>query len=155
MDLPRGRTHTHTRKKLNISMSIISTFLTVPGQTSPRFHVEAWLPFRNCEMEYWPWKKRTQTEREPSFWSFVLRTLEEHNHVTSDWILEHVHSTLCLILNLICRWKKLLILRFNRLWIASYCVYKSIATMDKRTVWLKTVKVLLFIFPDVGRWNQK
>ena len=34
-------------------MSIISTSLTVPGQPSPRFHVEAWLPFSNCEMDYW------------------------------------------------------------------------------------------------------
>ena len=25
----------------------------MPGQPSPRFHVEAWLPFRNCEMVYW------------------------------------------------------------------------------------------------------
>ena len=39
------------RKKL-ISMSIISTSLTVPGYLSPRFHVEAWLPFGNCEMDY-------------------------------------------------------------------------------------------------------
>ena len=31
---------------------IISTLLTVPGQPSPRFHVQAWLPFRNCEMDY-------------------------------------------------------------------------------------------------------
>ena len=38
-------------KKL-ISMSIISTFFVVPGQPSPRFHVEAWLPFRNSEMDY-------------------------------------------------------------------------------------------------------
>ena len=28
-------------------MSIISTSLTVPGQPSPRFHVEAWLFFSN------------------------------------------------------------------------------------------------------------
>ena len=40
------------RKKL-ISMSIISTSLTVPGKPSPRFHVEAWLPFRNREMDYY------------------------------------------------------------------------------------------------------
>ena len=33
-------------------MIIISTFLTVPTQPSPRFHVEAWLPFRNREMDY-------------------------------------------------------------------------------------------------------
>ena len=33
-------------------MSIISTSLTVPGQPSPRFHVEAWLPFRNHEVDY-------------------------------------------------------------------------------------------------------
>ena len=33
-------------------MSIISTSLTVLGQPSPQFHVEAWLPFRNCEMDY-------------------------------------------------------------------------------------------------------
>ena len=39
------------RKKL-ISMSIICTSLTVRTQTSPRFHVEAWLPFRNCERDY-------------------------------------------------------------------------------------------------------
>ena len=39
-----------TRRKL-ISISSISTSLTVPGQPSPRFHVEAWLPFRNREME--------------------------------------------------------------------------------------------------------
>ena len=33
-------------------MIIISTSLTVRGQPLPRFHVEAWLPFRNCEMAY-------------------------------------------------------------------------------------------------------
>ena len=33
-------------------MIIISTSLTVPTQPSPRFHLEAWLPFRNCEMDY-------------------------------------------------------------------------------------------------------
>ena len=35
-----------------ILMIIIFTSLTVPGQPSPRFHVEAWLPFGNCEMDY-------------------------------------------------------------------------------------------------------
>ena len=34
-------------------MIIISTSLTVPGQHSPQFHVEAWLPFRNREMDYY------------------------------------------------------------------------------------------------------
>ena len=33
-------------------MIIISTSLTVPTQPSPRFHVEACLPFRNCEKDY-------------------------------------------------------------------------------------------------------
>ena len=33
-------------------MSIISTFLTVRGQPSPWFHVEACLPFMNREMDY-------------------------------------------------------------------------------------------------------
>ena len=33
-------------------MIIISTSLTVPTQPSPRFHVEACLPFRNREMDY-------------------------------------------------------------------------------------------------------
>ena len=33
-------------------MSIICTSLTVRTQPSPRFHVEAWLPLRNCEMDY-------------------------------------------------------------------------------------------------------
>ena len=33
-------------------MIIISTSLTVPTQPSPRFHTEAWLPFRNREMDY-------------------------------------------------------------------------------------------------------
>ena len=33
-------------------MIIVSTSLTVPTQPSPRFHVEAWLPFRNCEKDY-------------------------------------------------------------------------------------------------------
>ena len=33
--------------------TIISTSLTAPGQPSPRFHVKAWLPFRNCEMNHW------------------------------------------------------------------------------------------------------
>ena len=33
-------------------MIIISTSPTVPGQFSPRFHVEAWLHFRNREMDY-------------------------------------------------------------------------------------------------------
>ena len=47
-------------------MMIISASLTVPGQLSPRFHVEAWLHFRNREMDYYsclpecgkygPWK---------------------------------------------------------------------------------------------------
>ena len=30
-----------------------STSLTVRAQLLPRFNVEAWLPFRNCEMNYW------------------------------------------------------------------------------------------------------
>ena len=33
-------------------MIIISTSLTVPAQPSPQFHGEAWLPFRNREMDY-------------------------------------------------------------------------------------------------------
>ena len=43
-------------RKIVISVSIISTSLTVRTQPSPRFHVKAWLPFRNCEMDYWPEK---------------------------------------------------------------------------------------------------
>ena len=39
-------------KKL-IGMVIMPTSLTVPGLPSPRFHVEAWLPFRNREMDYY------------------------------------------------------------------------------------------------------
>ena len=35
-----------------ISTSVIFTSLTVRGQPSPGFHVEAWLAFRNCEMDY-------------------------------------------------------------------------------------------------------
>ena len=35
-------------------MIIVSTSLTVPTQPSPRYHVEAWLPFRNREMDYCP-----------------------------------------------------------------------------------------------------
>ena len=35
-------------------MIINSTSLTVSTQPSPRFHVEAWLPFRNREMDYKP-----------------------------------------------------------------------------------------------------
>ena len=31
-------------------MIVISTSLTMRGKPSPRFHVKAWLPFRNCEM---------------------------------------------------------------------------------------------------------
>ena len=38
-------------KKKLISMSIISTSLTVRAQPSPRFHVGAWLPFRNRETD--------------------------------------------------------------------------------------------------------
>ena len=33
-------------------MIIISSSLTVPTQPSPWFHLEAWLPFRNREMDY-------------------------------------------------------------------------------------------------------
>ena len=33
-------------------MSIFSTSLTVRAQPSPQFHVEAWLPFRNHEIDY-------------------------------------------------------------------------------------------------------
>ena len=40
------------RKKL-ISLSVICAPLTVRTQPLPRFHVEAWLPFRNCEMDYY------------------------------------------------------------------------------------------------------
>ena len=36
-------------------MIIISTSLSVPTQPSPRFHVEAWLRFRNCEKDYSPY----------------------------------------------------------------------------------------------------
>ena len=46
---------TRNRGEKTISMSTISTSLTVPGKPSSRFHVEAWLPFRNCEIDYyWP-----------------------------------------------------------------------------------------------------
>ena len=38
---------------ISFLMIVISTFVTVPGQKLPRFHVEAWLPYRNCEMDYW------------------------------------------------------------------------------------------------------
>ena len=33
-------------------MIIILTSLTVSGQPPPRFHVEAWLPLRNREMDF-------------------------------------------------------------------------------------------------------
>ena len=33
-------------------MIIISSSLAVPTQPSPRFHLEAWLPFMNREMDY-------------------------------------------------------------------------------------------------------
>ena len=33
-------------------MIVIFTSLAVQGHPSPWFHVEAWLPFRNCEMDY-------------------------------------------------------------------------------------------------------
>ena len=33
-------------------MIIISTSLAMRGQPSPRFHVEAWLPFRKYEKDY-------------------------------------------------------------------------------------------------------
>ena len=39
-------------RKILISMSVICTSLTVRAQPSPRFHVEAWLPFRNFEVDY-------------------------------------------------------------------------------------------------------
>ena len=32
-------------------MIIIPTSQTAPGQPLPQFLVEAWLPFRNCEMD--------------------------------------------------------------------------------------------------------
>ena len=41
-------------------MIIISTSLTVPAQPSRRFHVEAWLPFRNCEMDYFTRGKKRE-----------------------------------------------------------------------------------------------
>ena len=48
-------------------MIIISTSLTVPTQPSPRFHVEAWLPFRNREMDYFGARK---TGRDDSYCSY-------------------------------------------------------------------------------------
>ena len=39
-------------------MIIISNSLTVSGQPLPQFHVEAWLPFRNCEMDYYRVSKK-------------------------------------------------------------------------------------------------
>ena len=47
----KSRRRLSWHKKL-ISMFIICTSLTVRTQPSPRFHAEAWLPFRNCEMDY-------------------------------------------------------------------------------------------------------
>ena len=47
----------------------IFTSLTVPTQPSPRFHVDAWLPFRNCENDYWHHSTfcPTKTENEKHF----------------------------------------------------------------------------------------
>ena len=45
-----------------VLMIIISNSLTVPTQPSPWFHVEAWLPFRNCEKDYCD--SNPQTSRE-------------------------------------------------------------------------------------------
>ena len=39
---------------------IIAISLTVRGQPSPRFHVEAWLPFRNCEIDYYATDKKVK-----------------------------------------------------------------------------------------------
>ena len=46
-------------------MIIISTSLTVPDQPSPRFNVEAWLPFRSCEIDYWHEPDHDISERFP------------------------------------------------------------------------------------------
>ena len=35
-----------------IRKKLVPTSPSFPGQPSPRFHVEAWLPFRNREMDY-------------------------------------------------------------------------------------------------------
>ena len=52
-------------------MIFISTSLTVSGHHKPRFHVEAWLPFRNCEMVY-----------------YTAVSQNEHNVFTSKRILK-------------------------------------------------------------------
>ena len=54
-------------------MIIISTSLTVPTQPSPRFHIEAWLPFRNREMDYSGFVVVTEEE--------ILRMLSFHECV--------------------------------------------------------------------------
>ena len=48
-----------------ISMSIICASLSVRSQPSLRFHVEAWLPFRNCEMDYQYVKRGNSKYAEP------------------------------------------------------------------------------------------
>ena len=47
------------RKKPITVVRLNSTFLTVDGQPSPWFHVKAWLPFRNGEMDYFFNKVKT------------------------------------------------------------------------------------------------
>ena len=39
-------------------MIIVFTSLTERRQPSPRFHIEAWLPFRSSEMDYLSWRSR-------------------------------------------------------------------------------------------------
>ena len=64
-------------------MIINSSSLTVPGQPSPWFHAEAWLPFRNCEMDYCALVHTLERRTFPDVIDYIL--LRQHMHLYLPW----------------------------------------------------------------------
>ena len=80
-------------KSLADPSSIISTSLTVPAQPPPRFLVEAWLPFRNREMDYSELKYKSLSQYVSVCGSFKLLTTFPLK--TVNWEVKLFHEITC------------------------------------------------------------
>ena len=70
-------------------MIVISTSLTVPTQPLPRFHVEAWLPFRNCEMDYLKRTRHIHLRTRAELHTYLLKTKKKSKSNTFRVLPRH------------------------------------------------------------------
>ena len=59
---PRLRLREVEMIDMQISLFLM-IIISISGQPSPRFRVEAWLSFRNCEMHYWKYQENMRGQR--------------------------------------------------------------------------------------------